>query len=135
MVRDVGNVGVLRDGFREVEKGIEPGDRVVVAGMQRLRPGIEVTVEKYADPSVAAERQSLPSAPTPVATEPAEKPQIRRDTFRRRPRPLQTGRRVLGPFAERRVEPVEFSARAPPVERRKVVQASRPDRIPQTASG
>ena len=32
MVRDVGNVGVLRDGFREVEKGIEPGDWVVVAG-------------------------------------------------------------------------------------------------------
>ena len=47
MVRDVGTVGVLRDGYREVEKGIEPGDWVVVAGMQRLRPGIEVKVEKY----------------------------------------------------------------------------------------
>jgi RND family efflux transporter MFP subunit len=47
LVRDVGNVGVLRDGYREVEKGIEPGDWVVVAGMQRLRPGGEVKTEKY----------------------------------------------------------------------------------------
>jgi hypothetical protein len=49
MVRDVGNVGVLRDGYREVEKGVEPGDWVVVAGMQRLRPGGEVKTEKYSD--------------------------------------------------------------------------------------
>ena len=35
------------DGFREVEKGIEPGDWVVVEGMQRLRPGLEVRAEKY----------------------------------------------------------------------------------------
>jgi multidrug efflux system membrane fusion protein len=47
MVRDVGTIGVLEDGYREVEKGIEPGDRVVIAGMQRLRPGIEVKPEKY----------------------------------------------------------------------------------------
>jgi RND family efflux transporter MFP subunit len=49
VVRDVGTVGVLRDGFREVQKGIEPGDWVVVEGMQRLRPGVEVTAEKYGD--------------------------------------------------------------------------------------
>ena len=39
MVRDVGNVGVLRDGYREVEKGIEPGDWVVVAGHAAAPPG------------------------------------------------------------------------------------------------
>ena len=52
-VRDVGTVGVLRDGYREVEKGIEPGDWVVVAGMQRLRPGIEVKPEKYDQVAIA----------------------------------------------------------------------------------
>jgi multidrug efflux system membrane fusion protein len=66
MVRDVGNVGVLRDGYREVEKGVEPGDWVVVAGIQRLRPGIEVKVEKY-DEKPAAEKAK------PVVTKAAEK--------------------------------------------------------------
>ncbi len=52
-VRDVGTIGVLRDGYREVEKGIEPGDWVVVAGMQRLRPGIDVKPEKYDEAAIA----------------------------------------------------------------------------------
>ena len=63
-------VGVLRDGYREVEKGIEPGDWVVVAGMQRLRPGIEVKAEKYDENAVArqaaekaADQGSRPSHP------------------------------------------------------------------------
>ena len=66
MVRDVGNVGVLRDGYREVEKGIEPGDWVVVAGMQRLRPGVEVKAEKYDENAVArkaAEKTESEKAP------------------------------------------------------------------------
>ena len=33
----VGNPGVVRDGFVEIEKGVQPGDWVVVSGMQRLR--------------------------------------------------------------------------------------------------
>ena len=72
MVRDVGNVGVLRDGYREVEKGIEPGDRVVVAGMQRLRPGIEVKVEKYDDKAVA-EKAKPAEASRPVEAKAPEK--------------------------------------------------------------
>ncbi len=44
---DVGEVGVLRDGYREVEKGIKPGDWVVRAGMQRLKDGLEVLGEPY----------------------------------------------------------------------------------------
>jgi multidrug efflux system membrane fusion protein len=51
MVRDVGNVGVLKDGFREVQRGVEPADLVVVEGMQKLRPGMEVHAEKYDDKS------------------------------------------------------------------------------------
>ncbi len=52
-VRDIGTPGVLRNGYREIEKGIEPGDWVVVAGMQRLRPGIEVKVEKFDEKTAA----------------------------------------------------------------------------------
>ncbi len=55
LVRDVGEVGVLREGYREVEKGIEPGDWVVVAGMQRLRPGIVVKAEKAQEGPVGKE--------------------------------------------------------------------------------
>jgi multidrug efflux system membrane fusion protein len=50
--RDVGTLGVLLKlkgvEYREIEKGVEPSDWVVVSGMQRLRPGIEVKVQKFA---------------------------------------------------------------------------------------
>ena len=63
---DVGEVGVLRDGYREVEKGIKPGDFVVVAGMQRLRKGIDVLAEKM--PTAGGKEESA----SPVAVkEPA----------------------------------------------------------------
>ena len=86
MVRDVGTVGVLRDGYREVEKGIEPGDWVVVAGMQRLRPGIEVKAEKY-DEKTAAEKAKAAEEAKPAATKagprrPRSPPEQR---FRHRP--------------------------------------------------
>jgi membrane fusion protein, multidrug efflux system len=68
MVRDVGAVGVLRDGLREVEKGIEPGDWVIVEGMQRVRPGLEVQAEKYAEKATA---DNTKSAPTSAKAEPA----------------------------------------------------------------
>ncbi len=67
MVRDVGTVGVLRDGFREVEKGVEPGDWVVVEGMQRLRPGLEVQVARYEDREAADTK----SAAAPAKAKPA----------------------------------------------------------------
>jgi multidrug efflux pump subunit AcrA (membrane-fusion protein) len=36
---DIGTPGVLRDGFREVTKGIKAGDWVVAVGMQKIRLG------------------------------------------------------------------------------------------------
>jgi hypothetical protein len=36
---DVGTPGVLRDGFREISKGIKAGDLVVTVGMQKIRLG------------------------------------------------------------------------------------------------
>jgi membrane fusion protein, multidrug efflux system len=36
---DVGVPGVLRNGYREISKGVKPGDLVVVLGMQKIRLG------------------------------------------------------------------------------------------------
>ena len=36
---DIGTPGVLRDGFREITRGIKPGDWVIAAGMQKVRLG------------------------------------------------------------------------------------------------
>ena len=36
---DVGTLGVLRDRYREVNKGIKKGDLVVAQGMQKIRLG------------------------------------------------------------------------------------------------
>jgi RND family efflux transporter MFP subunit len=80
-VRDVGTPGVLRNGYREIDKGVEPGDRVVVLGMQRLRPGIEVKVEKFDEkaaagtaPGKAAEKSEAPRPLTTPAPAPAGSP-------------------------------------------------------------
>jgi membrane fusion protein, multidrug efflux system len=36
---DIGTPGVLRDGFREISRGLKPGDLVIAAGMQKVRLG------------------------------------------------------------------------------------------------
>jgi RND family efflux transporter MFP subunit len=44
-------LGLLFDGLQAIESGLKPGDRVVVNGLQRIRPGIQVQTEaeKMAD--------------------------------------------------------------------------------------
>ena len=78
VVRDVGTPGVLRDGYREIEKGIEPGDWVVVSGMQRLRPGADVKPEKYDEKTTAAaaaeKKANGSSSVAPSSTKPATTP-------------------------------------------------------------
>jgi multidrug efflux system membrane fusion protein len=37
------SLGRLLDGFRVVDSGLEPGERVVINGLQRVRPGMKVT--------------------------------------------------------------------------------------------
>src|SRR5262249_30384230 len=39
-------LGPLFDGMREIEDGLAPTDRVIVEGLQRVRPGIEVNSEE-----------------------------------------------------------------------------------------
>jgi multidrug efflux system membrane fusion protein len=41
-------LGRLVDGLRVVEKGLEPGERIVVNGLQRVRPGAPVTPQPVA---------------------------------------------------------------------------------------
>ena len=43
-------LGLLRDHLREVTSGLEPGDRVIVNGLQRVRPGVTVD-PKPAEPA------------------------------------------------------------------------------------
>jgi RND family efflux transporter MFP subunit len=46
-------IGPLVDGLRIVRSGLEPGDRIIVNGLQRVRPGAPVTpeLEKPAEPT------------------------------------------------------------------------------------
>jgi multidrug efflux system membrane fusion protein len=71
VVRDVGKIGVLRDGYREIEQGIEPDDWVVVAGMQRLRAGVDVKVERFDDKpstdSAVGKKETTKTAASPTA--------------------------------------------------------------------
>ncbi len=39
-------VGQLTDGLRVIENGIHPGERFVVSGLQRVKPGIKVTTKR-----------------------------------------------------------------------------------------
>ena len=35
-------VGALHDGLREITEGLKPGERVIVTGLQQIRPGVTV---------------------------------------------------------------------------------------------
>jgi RND family efflux transporter MFP subunit len=47
-------VGKLQDGLRVVEEGLTVEDRVVVVGLQRIRPGIKVTTKELETPAQAS---------------------------------------------------------------------------------
>jgi RND family efflux transporter MFP subunit len=53
-------LGAVVDGKRVVRDGVQPGDRIVVNGLQRVRPGMTVTPETVADapPAAAPEASS-----------------------------------------------------------------------------
>jgi multidrug efflux system membrane fusion protein len=44
---DVGELGVLRDGYREIKQGVGPGDKVVAVGMQKVRLGKKPGTEEW----------------------------------------------------------------------------------------
>jgi membrane fusion protein, multidrug efflux system len=49
-------LGVLQDGMRVIDKGLEPGERVIVNGLQRVRPGVTVN-PKQAEAATADAEQ------------------------------------------------------------------------------
>ncbi len=51
--------------LREVTSGVEAGENVVVAGLQRLRPGVKIRIENSADEKPAAENAAAQSEEAP----------------------------------------------------------------------
>ena len=62
-------VGMSRGNRRVIESGLELTDRVVVTGLQRIRPGIKVTTRPYVLPG---ESTKPPAAEKVTAAEPAK---------------------------------------------------------------
>jgi RND family efflux transporter MFP subunit len=58
-------LGPLRDGLRVIETGVQPGEWVVISGLQRIRPGMTVTTKKVKMPTLPKD-----VAPAPVAAKP-----------------------------------------------------------------
>jgi len=68
-------IGPLVDGLRVVREGVGPEDRVVVAGLQRVRPGLKVDAQEDPMPSPpAADAGGAHPATTP-ASKPSGDPQ------------------------------------------------------------
>jgi RND family efflux transporter MFP subunit len=44
-------LGALHDGLREIVEGLQPGDRVIVNGLQQVRPGMTVNSTQVAMPT------------------------------------------------------------------------------------
>ncbi|WP_165069970.1 efflux RND transporter periplasmic adaptor subunit [Paludisphaera rhizosphaerae] len=55
-------LGAVHDGLREVESGLTPGERVVVVGLQQIRPGAVVAPKVVEMPALSVEKDSLPAA-------------------------------------------------------------------------
>jgi RND family efflux transporter MFP subunit len=51
-------LGALHDGLREITDGLKPGERVVVNGLQQVRPGITVDPNLIAMPTAEAKRSN-----------------------------------------------------------------------------
>jgi RND family efflux transporter MFP subunit len=67
----------LPDGLRAIEDGLKEGDRVVVAGLQRIKPGIKVepklagtTANASSAPSSATQPETAPGGQPPTAAKP-----------------------------------------------------------------
>lgn len=65
-------VGRLNDnGYRVIEEGLQPGDRVIVNGLQRVRPGVKVT-PKPAEQDVELAADQEPAKPLVTVNKNAE---------------------------------------------------------------
>jgi multidrug efflux system membrane fusion protein len=88
---DVGTLGVLADGYREVSQGLKPDDLVVVSGLQKLRKGSPVTAREF-----DAEKDAAP-APKPIGGAEPEVAAVRPDAASAAPRPGSPAPLPAGP--------------------------------------
>ena len=75
-------VGMARGNRRVIETGVKLTDKVVVTGLQRVRPGVEVTTKPYELPGQAEATPSVTPSPVPVTpptTPPSKSPENRKD--------------------------------------------------------
>ena len=57
-------LGPVVEGLRVVQTGLAAGDRIVLKGLQRVRPGAKVTAERGRDGGI----RSAVGAPAPAAS-------------------------------------------------------------------
>lgn len=59
-------VGMAQENLRVIESGLEPHERIVVTGLQRVRPGAQVTTRPFGAPAEAL--PATPASASPPAT-------------------------------------------------------------------
>jgi RND family efflux transporter MFP subunit len=70
-------VGVLDDGLRAIEDGLRPGERIIVTGLQQVRPGVTVEPKLVDMPVAPAARARTETAQILKPAGPAPKPEKR----------------------------------------------------------
>jgi RND family efflux transporter MFP subunit len=63
-------LGALHDGRREITDGLKPGERVIVNGLQLVRPGLTVEPKLVDMPASKARKANGPTRPVKVASNP-----------------------------------------------------------------
>jgi RND family efflux transporter MFP subunit len=61
-------LGAMHDGLREITGGLRPGERVIVNGLQQVRPGLTVEPNLVAMPTSRAHKAHATPRPVKVAT-------------------------------------------------------------------
>jgi RND family efflux transporter MFP subunit len=70
-------VGALHDGLRVIEDGLRPGERIIVTGLQQVRPGVTVEPKLVDMPVAPAARARTETAQILKPAGPAPKPEKR----------------------------------------------------------
>jgi RND family efflux transporter MFP subunit len=65
-------VGALHDGLREVADGLKPGERVIVNGLQQVRPGVTVEPTLVNMPEPMARKTNATTPPAVAASGPSD---------------------------------------------------------------
>jgi RND family efflux transporter MFP subunit len=63
-------LGALHDGLREITDGLKPGERVIVNGLQQIRPGMTVESNLVAMPTSKARKANPTARPVKLASNP-----------------------------------------------------------------